>query len=173
MARIPNIYGGGAQTNVNGLGFERDTDLLQLISAFEEFTVDDNKVYKNGSLVAEHFSKHGLYTGFLEPREVNYRNYISSKLLPDDAFIVGNTCYIVEKKYQGIGGSVDEKLVTFEFKRQQYQKLFSPINITVEVCYLFNEWFQRPKYRDMLAFIENNGSRYFFVPNELIASLNM
>ena len=31
MARTPNIHGGGAQTNINGLGYERDTDLLHYI----------------------------------------------------------------------------------------------------------------------------------------------
>ncbi|MBF4490070.1 hypothetical protein IOD06_09225 [Psychrobacter sp. N25K4-3-2] len=173
MARTPNIHGGGAQTNINGLGYERDTDLLHYISALEGINVDNNNIYRNGSLVAQHFSKYGLYSKFLKLREIDYRDYISSQLLPDDAFIVGNTCYIIEKKYQDTSGSADEKLQTFLFKKEQYQKLFFPIDIRVEIYYLLSEWFQRPKYRDTLLYIENNGSRYFFEPNELIASLNI
>lgn len=173
MARMPNIHGGGAQTNINGLGYERDTNLMEIISELEGFTIDNNKIYRNGSLVAKHFSKNSLYSGFLTIEGIDYRNHISSKLLPDDAIITKDTCYIIEKKYQNGSGSVDEKLQTFQFKKEQYQKMFSLLNIRVEIYYLLNDWFQQPKYRDTLAFIENNGSRYFFVPNELIASLNI
>lgn len=173
MGRRPNIYGGGVQTNINGLGYERDTDLLQLINALEGVDVVGNKIYSNNILVAQHFSKYSLYTDFLKPREIDYREYISSQLLPDDAFIIGNTCYIIEKKYQDTSGSADERLQTFLFKKEQYQKLFVSIGIRVEIYYLLSEWFQRPKYRDTLLYIENNGSRYFFEPNELIVSLNI
>jgi len=175
MVRIPNIHGGGAQTNTNGLQFERDTELLQLIEALPEFTVKGNKVYRsdNNEVVAESFSKHRLYNDFLIPRGVNYKDYISSKLLPDDAFIIRNTCYIIEKKYQAGSGSVDEKLQTFQFKMAQYQKLFSPLGMKVEFYYLINDWFDKPKYEDILNYIENNGARYFFIPNNLIASLNI
>lgn len=173
MARAPNIHGGGAQTNINGLGYERDTSLIQIISELEGFTINNNEIYRNGSLVAKHFSKNSLYSGFLTMEGIDYRNYISSKLLPDDAIITRDKCYIIEKKYQNGSGSVDEKLQTFQFKKEQYQKMFSPLNIKVEICYLLNDWFQQAKYRDTLTFIENNGARYFFVPNELIASLNI
>ena len=173
MARVPNIYGGGAQTNINGLRFERDTDLLRVIDSISEYNVEGNKIYSNSNLVAEYFSKHSLYTSFLEPNGIDYRKYISAKLLPDDAFIVRNTCYIIEKKYQNVGGSVDEKLVTFTFKKEQYQKMFAPLNINVEFYYLLNDWFEKDRYRDTLAYIEDKGSRYFFVPNDLIISLNM
>lgn len=43
----------------------------------------------------------------------------------------------------------------------------------VEFYYLLNDWFDAPKYKDILAYIKDNGARYFFVPNELIASLNI
>lgn len=175
MARTPNIHGGGAQTNVNGLKFERDTDLLQLIHELQEFTVQGNKVYRsdNNEVVAESFSKHRLYRDFLLPKKVDYKDYVSSKLLPDDAFIIRDTCYIIEKKYQQSHGSVDEKLQTFQFKMEQYQKLFLPLCMKVEFYYLINDWFDAPKYKDILAYIENNGARYFFVPNDLIKSFNL
>lgn len=173
MSRKPNIHGGGAQTNANGLKFERDTDLLQIISSIDGYKVEGNKVYRSENLVAEYFSKHSLYTMFLEPKGIFYKNYISAKLLPDDVLIVGDTCYIIEKKYQKVGGSVDEKLVTFPFKKEQYQKMFSPLDMKVEFYYLLNDWFENERYRDTLAYIENKGSRYFFVPKELIDSVNI
>ena len=95
MARIPNIYGGGAQTNINGLGFERDTSLIQIIELIEGIIVIDNKIYKEDVLLGENFSKHSLYSKFLTLKGINYKDYISSQLLPDDAFIIGNTCYII------------------------------------------------------------------------------
>ena len=173
MARVPNIHGGGAQTNANGLKFERDTDLLQVISSIDEYKVEGNKVYKGQKLVAEYFSKHNLYTMFLSPNGINYKDYISAKLLPDDVIIVEDTCYIIEKKYQNVGGSVDEKLVTFPFKREQYQKMFSPLHMKVEFYYLLNDWFKNGRYRDTLAYIENNGAKYFFIPDELINNIKM
>lgn len=41
------------------------------------------------------------------------------KLLPDDSIyvILNNTFFIIECKYQQVGGSVDEKLQTCDFKR--------------------------------------------------------
>lgn len=172
--RIPNIHGGGARTNENGLKFERDTDLLKVIGSIKGYKIVGNKVLKNDILVAEYFSKRSLYDDFLNPRGINHIDYISAQLLPDDVFITGSTCYIIEKKFQSVNGSVDEKLVTFPFKMQQYQKMFSPLNIEVKFYYLLNDWFkEKGKYQDTLAYIENQGSRYFFVPNELIASLNI
>ena len=45
MARQPNIFGGGAQTNINGLTFERNMDLLTVIDALPNFHTVNNKIY--------------------------------------------------------------------------------------------------------------------------------
>ena len=50
MAKIPNIHGGGAQTNINGLSFERDTDLMKIIDSSGKYDIEGNKIYKNGIL---------------------------------------------------------------------------------------------------------------------------
>jgi hypothetical protein len=86
---------------------------------------------------------------------------LSKKLLPDGALLVGNTMYVIEKKYQAGSGSVDEKLQTCDFKKKQYIKLFSPLNINVEYYYVLNDWFDKPQYRDVFDYIKSVGCKYF------------
>ncbi len=161
MARRPNIVGGGSRTNLNGLEFEGRTDLLGALNQHPDFTVNGNKVLREGVIVAHYYEKHTLYKDFLGSKQVNYKTILSKKLLPDGALLVGNTMYIIEKKYQAGSGSVDEKLQTCDFKKKQYIKLFSPLNINVEYYYVLNNWFDKPEYRDVFEYIESVGCKYF------------
>jgi hypothetical protein len=116
----------------------------------------------NGNLVvAKYFEKNGLYKKLLEPRGINYKTVISKKLLPDGALLVGNTLYIIEKKYQAGAGSVDEKLQTCDFKKKQYQKLFNPLGISVEFYYVLNKWFEQEANCDVFEYIKSVGCKYF------------
>ncbi|MBX2965342.1 MAG: hypothetical protein KF845_04290 [Cyclobacteriaceae bacterium] len=160
MRRI-NTVGGGSQTNVNGLEFEARTHLLEALNNHTDFTVIGNQVFKDGEVVAHYFEKHGLYKQLLEIRGINYSDYISKKLLPDGALLVEDTIYIIEKKFQSGSGSVDEKLQTCDFKRKQYVKLFSPININVQFYYVLNDWFDQPSNRDVFDYIRSVGCDYF------------
>lgn len=161
MRRI-NTVGGGAQTNVNGLEFEARTHLIDAINNHPEFTVLENHVFKNGEVVAYYYEKHGLYKKLLQSRGIDYTQFISKKLLPDGALLVDNTIYIIEKKFQNGAGSVDEKLQTCDFKRKQYVKLFSPIDINVQFYYVLNDWFNQPSNRDVFEYIRSVGCDYFF-----------
>lgn len=164
MARIPNTVGGGAQTNLNGLHFEGRTDLLDAINLHPEYTIiNNNQVIKNGQIVAYYFEKHSLYKEYLKPNGINYKDILSKKLLPDGALLVGNTMFIIEKKYQAGSGSVDEKLQTCDFKKKQYTKLLKPLNINVQYYYVLNEWFDNPKNNDVFNYIESVGCKYFIV----------
>ena len=150
MRRTPNRVGGGAQTNVHGLRFEKRADLRDAIKAHPSYELNDGVVYDSeGVIVARYFEKHGLYKKFLEPKGIDYRNIISTKLLPDGALLVGNTMYIIEKKYQIAAGSVSEKLQTCDFKKKQYQKLFSGLGIDIQYYYVLNEWFDQPIFGDV------------------------
>ena len=95
-----------------------------------DFSVNDNKVYRNSSLVGEYYEKHSFYSDYLEVNGINWRELVSKKYLPDSVFVntQKNIIYVIEKKYQGGSGSVDEKLQTCDFKKKIYQKL-SHINI--------------------------------------------
>lgn len=168
MARQPNSFGGGAQTNINGLTFERNMDLLTVIDALPNFHTVNNKIYLKNILVAEHFSKYGLYKNYLLLNQINWQDFISSQLLPDDVLITQKSCYIIEKKFQNTGGSVDEILTTFPFKTQQYQKMFTPLGKQVHFYYLLSEWFDKPKYKDPLQYIRDNQSDYFFNVADLL-----
>lgn len=110
-------------------------------------------------------SKHNLYR-YLKSKNINYLDHISRKLLPDEAYIdeESSSLYIYEKKCQYSYGSVDEKPQTCAFKIMQFRKLAQPLHIkNVYYTYIFNDWFKRPEYKDMLEYIKNvDGCDYFF-----------
>lgn len=162
MTRKPNRVGGGAVTNFNGLKFEGRTDLMQAINKHPDYTIrNKNEVIKNDNVVAYYYEKHTLYKEFLEPNGIDFKNILSKKLLPDGALLVNSTIFIIEKKYQAGAGSVDEKLQTCDFKKKQYVKLLSPLNIKVEYYYVLNDWFDKPQYKDVFNYIESVGCKYF------------
>lgn len=162
MAKQPNTSGGGARTNTNGLYFEQTTELKDAILRNPGFSVLGNNVFRNGERVAVLYQKNSLYSELLKPNGVNYQDRISKKLLPDDAILVERTLYIIEKKFQRCAGSVDEKLQTCDFKKKQYAKLLSPLNINVEYYYFLCDWFKRCEYLDVKNYIESVGCKYFF-----------
>ena len=163
MARKPNTVGGGSRTNFNGLKFEARADLRDAIAMHPVYDLRSDKVYENGKVVAKYYEKHSLYKGFLAPNGVDYKNYLSKKLLPDGALLVGETVYIIEKKYQAGAGSVDEKLQTCDFKKKIYSKMIKKCkkNYKTEYYYLLNSWYERGEYRDVKNYIISVGCRYF------------
>lgn len=164
MGRMHNIYGGGSQTNKNGLAFERDTSLEEaLINA--GYVIKSGNVYdKNNNFIGLSIPKNNLYKNFLEKEKIDYKKYNSKKWLPDEAFLnfETKTIYIIEKKYQQTSGSVDEKLPNCDFKKKEYQKLFNPLNIKVEYIYVFNDWFRDYQYTDVLKYIIDVDCKYYY-----------
>lgn len=154
--------GGGRTTT--GLHFESRKPLVAVISALQDYSVSHDKAYFKGQEVAQFYTKNKLYKKLLEPKGIDYKEFISKKLLPDDAiFIISkNTLFIIEIKFQGVAGSVDEKLQTCDFKNKQYKKLLAPLNIEVKYVYVLNEWFMKKEYKDVLNFVESVGCHYFF-----------
>lgn len=110
-------------------------------------------------------TKHKLYN-YLKEQDINWQDYISKKLLPDEAYLdVDNKQVVIyEKKFQQTNGSADEKPQTCAFKIYEYRKLFSFIGITdVSYIYIFNDWFKKPEYKDMLDYIDSvDGCSYTF-----------
>lgn len=158
-----NKYGGGAQTNINGLRFEQDTSLnAALINAGYE--IQEEHVLKNNKVIGFSVAKHSLYAKFLKPKGIDYHYYNSKKWLPDECFIneKNRTAYIVEKKFQNTSGSVDEKLPGCAFKKQEYENLFNPLGYNVVFLYVFNDWFRQSLYRDVLKYIKETNCHYFF-----------
>ena len=162
MSRIPNTHGGGARTNINGLRFERLSNILEMISKQTNLCIRDNTISNLQDVhVADFYEKHDFYKLFLDQSNVDWKRIISSKLLPDSAIITHDTVFIIEMKYQNSPGSVDEKLQTCDFKKKQYQKLCNPIGFKVEYIYLLNDWFNQKKYDDVFDYIDSVGCQYF------------
>jgi hypothetical protein len=157
---------GGANTKT-GLVFEGKTDLAEFLAKQKGYEVKDNgkyrDVYYKGEKVGNIFQKFELYR-YLDEQGVNWDDVLSKKLLPDDSIyvIVNNTAYIIEKKFQQVAGSVDEKLQTCDFKKKQYIKLFSLLNIEVEYMYLLSDWFKKDEYKDVRDYIISVGCHFYF-----------
>lgn len=166
------IRGGtGGNNTKTGANFEFQTDLKTKLSEF--YDVKNGIISLNGMNIAIYCPKRELYR-FLSDIGIDWRDHISSQLFPDEAIFISSTrtLFIIEKKYQEVYGSVDEKLQTCDFKKSQYQKLVASKNIKVEYIYLLNDWFKRPKYRDTLTYIKEMGCHYYF--NELpLQDLNL
>lgn len=164
--------GVGGGNTLTGLNFELKVDFQQLIKSIPGYELKKTLhksgfgLFFDGQLVARCFRKYDFYR-FLEEEGVDWGRLISKKLLPDDALlvIVRETLFIIEVKYQQVGGSVDEKLQTCDFKRKQYLKLVSPLGIKVEYVYVLSNWFKKTEYKDVLDYIHSVNCHYKF--NEL------
>ena len=167
------IKGGiGGGNTITGLHFEDKANfqnLLKKIDGYEITAVNGKSgesVFFQGNIVARCFKKHGFYK-FLEENNIDWKSLISKKLLPDDALlvIIRETLFIIEVKFQQVAGSVDEKLQTCDFKRKQYLKLVSSLELKVEYVYVLSDWFKKPEYKDVLDYIHSVNCHYKF--NEL------
>lgn len=154
---------GGAKT-VTGLRFEEKVNLLTKLAEVPGYEIKDNAIYYRGKLLAYSYPKHDLYNKFLSPKGINYKDYVSKKYLPDEAIYVPeqNTFYIIEMKFQNVGGSVDEKLQTCDFKRKIYLKLFSKLRLNVEYMYVLSDYFKRSSFDDAFEYIKAVGCDYHF-----------
>ena len=163
MSRIPNRFGGGAQTNANGLHFEQTTSLNTALTN-AGYRVIGHEVYDGTTKIGLSVQKHDFYRYFLAPRGINFTIYNSKKWLPDECYVnlKNNTVYIIEKKFQNCSGSVDEKLPNCDFKKREYEKLCNPIGFDVEYLYVFNDWFLQGIYRDTLEYIRMVDCQYFY-----------
>ena len=177
---IKNGKGGG--NTRTGLVFEGKTDLATFLNTQPHYRVIEHDVYYDDEKVAEVYKKHAFYNIFLKRLDIDWTQYISKRLLPDDSIFVllNNRLFIIECKHQEVAGSVDEKLQKCDFKKKQYKKLMAPANIDVEYIYLLDNWFRDPKYKDVLDYIQSVGCDYYFeyiplnrmglpVPPELIS----
>lgn len=164
---------GGAKTST-GIVFEKETDLTNAFTSIPGVTVSpkDGIVTYQGARVGVLGPKSNLYSRILKTVEKDGKKILSKRLLPDEAYFseASNTLIILEKKYQQVEGSVDEKLQTCDFKLKQYKRLSLANGIKkVEYVYVLGDWFTNPKYEDVLAYIKEVGCKYYFrvVPPEV------
>ena len=155
--------GTGGGNTITGLIYEGKVDLPTYLAQQKDYVVKGSEVYYKGKLVAHVFKKHGFYK-FLEANGIVWNDHISRKLYPDNCIyvMINNTLFIIEVKQQHTSGSVDEKLQTCDFKRKQYKKLLSRLNIEVEYVYILSRWFEDPCYKDVLDYIISVNCQYYF-----------
>jgi hypothetical protein len=161
--------GAGGGKTASGLLFEGRCDFITLLEAVPGYEIVQRKdagcdVLFEGKVVAHTFKKFAFYR-YLESLGVRWQSKISAQLLPDDAIIVitRKTLNIIEVKFQNVAGSVDEKLQTCDFKRKQYQKLVNDLDLAVAYIYVLNSaWFDVPRYKDVLDYIQSVNCNYCF-----------
>ncbi len=161
---------GGANTNLTGLRFEKDTDLAEALIALG-YLVKGEEVTEDNTLFCLLMRKRGLYR-FLRRKNVDYLDYMSNMMEPDECayFPASNHFLIVEKKWQEKSGSVDEKLAACDFKLRRYRRLFSSIGAGVTMVYLLNDYFKQDKYRDVINYMTESGCEVHFkeLPLEIL-----
>ena len=160
---------GGANTTKTGLKFERDTDVKSALES-ADFEIVSDQIYKSGNRLGTLIGQRKLYK-FISDNGIDWRERMSKRLFPDEAVYADRTktLTIVEKKWQQVAGSVDEKLQTCGFKLRQYRNLTDGLGIQVKYVYLLNDWFAKPEYDDVRDYIKEVGADYHFesLPLEL------
>ena len=155
--------GTGGGNTITGLNFEKERDILDILRKAKDYSVDGSVIYYQGKEVARSYRKHALYK-LLTKKGVDWKKYISKRLFPDEALyiIINNTLFIIEMKTQNVGGSVDEKLQTCDFKKKQYRKIMAPLNIEVEYIYILSDWFKNSSYKDTLDYVISVGCQFYY-----------
>ena len=165
MPRQANRFGGGANTNRNGLHFEQTTSLNTALQN-AGFIIDNHfEVYDRNQLLGYSINQDEFSTIFLRRNGINDRAINSKRWKPDEAFIneIDKTVYIIEKNFQHTSGSVDEKLATFPFKIREYRRLLDPIGYDLVYIYLLSsDWFDVPKYQDYYDYMDELGCPHYF-----------
>lgn len=170
---------GGKQTNINGLSFEKYTcnynNLRQ--DGFVEKSI--NSSCKNSFYLMKNIgSKTVYYT-----TKIGLKHLIKEKFnkdifkQPDEAYLVHDSLsqkyklYIIEKKFQNVSGSVDEKLLACDGIRQMYRLAFANIDTVVSVEYIFclSDYFKNlfendpsDKYKLIKYIIESYGVKILY-----------
>ncbi|ONI41451.1 hypothetical protein AN640_07985 [Candidatus Epulonipiscium fishelsonii] len=169
-----NLYEDRDIKNINGLKFEQDIDVQTAILEIKGYSIrNKNILMHNNNEVALILDRNSLYTRFFDPFEVNYKNIISKKLLPDGAIYVisTQTLHIIEKQFQKTVNVNDRELQSCDFKIKQYQKLIDTLNkkndymAKLTYNYILSDWFRRDEYIDVLTYIKDANCDYYF--NEL------
>jgi len=133
---------GGANTNKNGLDFERIVDLKKnciIVSTINE--INEIK-FKGTDKIFIEVPKKKLQKYMKSKDKMNTKISIAHGCKePDEAYIDEDkkVLFIIEKKYQQCNGSACEKIQTGLFKRGHYGKIYPEYKI--EYIYCLSNWF--------------------------------
>ena len=98
MPRQANRFGGGANTNRNGLHFEQTTSLNTALQNAGFIIANHFEVYDRNQLLGYSINQDEFSTIFLRQNGINDRAINSKRWKPDEAFIneIDKTVYIIE-----------------------------------------------------------------------------
>jgi hypothetical protein len=129
---------GGSKTNHNGLAFESLTNSEPFLieRGFTKKTMSKNKTgyYFQKELKEKEKEEEKVIQTVLYLKQGGFKEFIKKEFdinvyrNPDEAFIIKtNDIYhikIIEKKNQNVDGSVEDKLKTGSFNREEYEMMF-------------------------------------------------
>lgn len=104
MPRQANRFGGGANTNRNGLHFEQTTSLNTALQNAGFIIANHFEVYDRNQLLGYSINQDEFSTIFLRQNGINDRAINSKRWKPDEAFIneIDKTVYIIEKNFSAL-----------------------------------------------------------------------
>ena len=157
---------GGKNTNINGLNYEKITNLIlykddiTFISnqSFGKNKNDNYDIFEIKNNIFYRFMKKGLKNYFIK----TFQNQFHKNLEPDESLFHKNKnrLFIIEKKFQNVSGSVDEKIQTGPCKLFMYSKLYPDLEI--KYIYLLSDWFLQNKYDLEKEYLDLHKIKYFF-----------
>lgn len=139
---------GGSKTNLKGLQFEIDTELSTHYDVMLEVKKPIVKKikFKNSNKIYFNVNKGNLIK-FLDED-----GYVDNKIIvpngckqPDECYVdyENKRIFIIEKKTQGTGGSVCEKLQTSIYKKNELSRIYPQHQIIYIWC--LDVWFKESK----------------------------
>lgn len=153
---------GGANTQT-GTMFELRTDLK---TALKKAGYDLSKFQFCSKANTEEFKRFMLKNGF------DLTATFGQFFKPDEAVIYNQHLYIIEKKTQGGGGSVDEKIATGPYKKLVYDICAEALGLNgATYIFLLDRWFDQPKFTvHKIPYNIQHGIPVFFeqIPLELL-----
>lgn len=156
---------GGANTNKNGLKFEEVADLKDRYESIIRRKIGSEVKFKGYSRTFIEVSKSALhkYMEKIGEKNMTLKPAAGCKK-PDEAYIdlERKNIFIIEKKFQQISGSADEKLQTGCFKQLHYKELFP--NFKIYYMYCLSDWFKREE--SALKYLKDNGIPVFWGNSE-------
>ena len=143
---------GGANTQTGTL-FEMNTDLK---TNLKNANIDIKDVI---------FCKQHDFPALMKKHGFDMKKEFGKKFLPDEAFIYNNHLFVIEKKYQCVDGSVDEKIQTGPYKKLIYDTCADVLGLNgaTYMYLLVGKAFNIPKYtKHQIPYLKKNGIPVYF-----------
>ena len=131
---------GGANTNKNGLSYEKLTNLDDMFVIIEKKKYGNRIEYKKKYHMIQ-IKRNSLFKFLEKEIDKNVEKGHGCKN-PDECFVDEDKkiIFIIEKKFQNVPGSVCEKIQTSDFKIWQYNRTFP--NYQIVYMYCLSDWFK-------------------------------